>query len=334
MSEHHMAALANDRRPPYTLLFVVGSPRSGTTWVQLLLDKSPDVATAPETQIFAYYLDHFRKQWLVEHTGPAAELQGGAGLCRLLSDEDFLELCAHSARFVLDRIRDRRPDASVVLEKSPRHAVIADWILDVFPDAFILHVIRDPRDAAASMMEAARSWGRGWAPPNPIDAARLWRVHVEGARRARGKTQRYREVRYETLRESPGSVLSDVLEWLEIPQDEGFCRDAAEACALDRLRKKSTSPSGEENSGSMPVPGGRSPKGFFGRGSVGGWKDRIGRRNARSVESVCYGLMKELGYEPVLVSSGRRTSRILLHDAIKRVRESVDWQLQRLLEHV
>lgn len=316
--------------PPYTLLFVLGSPRSGTTWVQLLLDKSPDVATAPETQIFAYYLDHFRKQWIEEHSGPSARLQGGAGLHRLLSERDFLSLCAHTARYVLDRIWDQAPGASVVLEKSPRHALVADWILAVFPDAHILHVIRDPRDASASIMEAGRSWGGSWAPTNPIDAARLWRVHVEKARESDHGNRRYVEIRYEELKKSPASVLYDLLQWLDIPQDIAFCEEAAEACALDRLRSHSES----SETAPLPVPGKRSPKGFFGKGTVGGWTDRVSRPSAACIERVCFDIMNELGYEPEIVSSGRRSPRIVAHDLIQRFREMVDWQLERLKRHI
>lgn len=311
----------------YRTLFLVGCPRSGTTWVQLLLGQSPRVATAPETQIFSYYLDQFRRQWGIEHTGPSAKEQGGAGLSRLLSEEDFLELCGHTALRVLDRIHQKKRGADVVLEKSPRHALLVDWILDIFRDAFILHVVRDPRDAAASIVEAGRSWGRGWAPRNPIDAGRMWRAHVEGARQAKKKTSRYLEVRYEDLREEPVSGLGKILDWIGIPASREFCVKAVESCALDRMRES-------RGTSERPTPGTKSPRGFFGRGQVGGWEQRIGHSGARSVESVCFDLMVSYDYEPKLVSSDRRSPRIFLHDGIQRVRESIDWQLQRLLFRV
>jgi hypothetical protein len=34
------------------LVFLVGAPRSGTTWVQLLLSRSSSVVTAQETDLF------------------------------------------------------------------------------------------------------------------------------------------------------------------------------------------------------------------------------------------------------------------------------------------
>jgi hypothetical protein len=42
--------------------------------------------------------------------------------------------------------------------------------------------------------------------------------------------------------------------------------------------------------------------------------------------------MQSAGYS--LIAGGRRSFRIPLHDALQRVRESVDWQLQKLLYRV
>lgn len=316
--------MSDTEKPPYRTLFVVGCPRSGTTWMQLLLDQCPAVATAPETQIFAYYLDRFRRQWAEEHEGATARLQGRAGLSRLLSEEEFLELCGVTAGFVLDRIHARNPAAPWVMEKSPRHALLVDFILRVFPDASILHVIRDPRDTAASLIRAGRSWGQSWAPRNPIEAGRLWKQHVEAGRGARDLTQRYHEVRYEDLRRDTAAVFAGVLDWLDLPVETDFVEQAVRACDLQRLKKDS------DDSG-RPVPGGRSPQGFFGKGSVGGWRDVLGTGGGRQVESVCHDLMQSLGYAPELVQSGKKTLRIAAHDGIRRVRDSVDWRFQQLL---
>ena len=308
-------------------LFLVGSPRSGTTWVQLLLHQSPHVATAPETQIFAYYLDHFRKQWELEHRGPASRHQGGAGLHRLLSQDEFDRLCAEVAWFVLERIRAARPEARVVVEKSPRHALIANWIVSIVPESWILHVVRDPRDACASVMEAGQTWAAGWAPTNPIDAARFWRAHVEGARAVADVAERYLEVRYEALRTDPDGGLRLIFDWLDLPHDAAFRERALKACGLERLRSESTN--------DLPVPGGESPSGFFGSGSVGGWRDRLSDRQARVIEHLCRDLMEEAGYSAAYDGHTRLPPlRVSAHDALARLRESIDWQLERLLRRV
>lgn len=308
----------------YRVVFLIGCPRSGTTWVQLLLDQNPQIATAPETQIFAYYLDQFRHQWEVEHTGPGASGNHGAGLSRLLSKEEFRCLCGGVALDVLDKIERGKPGATIVLEKSPRHALNIDWILDIFPEAYVLHIVRDPRDAVASIIDAGRTWGRGWAPRNPTRAARMWRAHVEAGRSARLKTENYLEIRYEDLRADPAKHLQSVLDWIGAPMTQGECEEAVQACSLDRMKKRGNGPD-------LPTPSAKPPPGFFGSGKVGGWEIRMGKAGGKKVESICYDLMVSCGYVPKIAQNGNLTLRVRIHDLVQRLREAIDWQLQRLL---
>ena len=44
------------------LLFIVGSPRSGTTWLQLLLAGHPEVATRGETHLFEHFVGFGREE--------------------------------------------------------------------------------------------------------------------------------------------------------------------------------------------------------------------------------------------------------------------------------
>jgi hypothetical protein len=132
----------------------------------------------------------------------------------------------------------------------------------------------------------------------------------------------YREIRYESLREDAGRELSDLLSWLQLDAQPGFCEDAVEACRLERLREK--------DAGDLPIPGTRIPSGFFRRGSAGGWKDDLTTTEVRIVDHLCGDLMEALGYPRTHGSAGVGRIRILAHDAVVRLRESLDWQLQRL----
>ena len=306
----------------YKKLFIIGCPRSGTTWVQLLLAQHPKVATAPETQIFAYYLDHFRRQWRHEQEGPGRERHGDSGLSRLLSEQDFLELCRRAAGLVLEKIAEKRPAAEIVAEKSPRHALEAEFIQRVFPEAYFLHVVRDPRDTAASLLAAARSWA-AWAPKNAIRAARLWTTCVESARRVAG-SERYLEIRYETLRSQGATELEKIASWLGTSWGRPEAEEAIKACEFSQMQK--------ENKSADLMPASRSPAAFFRNGKVGGWRNELSRSDVRVVEQICAPLMKQYDYDRV--TNGRRSLRIPLHDGIQRLREGVDWQLEKLVRSV
>lgn len=307
-------------------VFVVGCPRSGTTWLQLLLSKHPRVATAPETQIVAFYLVHFLRQWEHEHNGPTAKHQGRAGLSRVLSEDEFDAMCRDVILRVLERIAARNPGATHVIEKSPGHAVHAPWIQRLLPDARFLHVVRDPRDTVASLLAASRTWGGDWAPHNPVDAARMWRRHVTEARRIEHTAPHaYREIRYERLRTDAVDELESIVCWLGLSWSRAECEAAVDACALDKL-------SDQKDGRALPVPGEKSPAGFFRRGEVGGWSDDLPRSHVEIVEAVCTDVMAELGYEKA--TSGMQHLRIRSHDGLQRVREAVDWRLQKLLRRL
>lgn len=315
------------REVTYRPFFVVGCPRSGTTWVQLLLSRHPQVATAPETQIFAYYLEHFRRQWRVEHEGSGRKHQGRAGLSRLLGEEEFDELCRVTAGYVLDRIAQGNPDAKIVLEKSPRHALHAAWIHGLFPEARFLHVLRDPRDTSVSIRAAARSWGGTWAPRGVVGAARLWVENVASARGAQLDSESYRELRYEDLQAATVDELGALFEWLELTTSRDQCRVIVEACGLEKLR--------EADGTALPLPGERSPGGFFRRGSVGGWRDELARNEVEVVERICGSLMAQTGYQRETAAGGRMAvARIALHDALERTRAALDWRLSRLIRNI
>lgn len=308
---------------PFKSVFVVGCPRSGTTWVQLLLQQHPDVVTAPETQVFAFYLDRLRRQWSQEHGGPGAEHQGRAGLCRLLSDEEFDDLCRTVAKLVLLKIFERDPSVSTVVEKSPKHALFVSWIHRLFPHAFFLHVIRDPRDAVASMLAAGETWGAGWAPKSVVDASRRWCANVESAMEGRDLGDRYLEVRFEDLKEDAAGQLSRIHGWLDLETDRAMCDAAAEACSLSRLKKA-------DPSDDVPLPGERSPEDFFRKGESGSWRSDLTGSQARVVEHLCGALMETLGYQGVMTERSTTRFRVLLHDGVRRIREALDWQLERL----
>ncbi len=310
-------------------LFVFGSPRSGTTWIQLLLDQHEAVVTAPETQIFSFYLSRFRSQWQEEINGEQHNAQGGGGLSQLLNEEEFRQLCRLNASFVLDRIAARDPEATVVVEKSPMHAVHAGFIHSIFPEAYFLHVLRDPRDTVASLLSAGRSWGRHWAPSHPVDAARMWRRHVVKGREIAGTEARYMEVRYEHLKRQPEQTLGGVLSWLGLSADEHDVARFVEACRLQRLQKTE-----EKSAANWPMPSRKVPAGFFRKGEVGGWRSDLTAAEARIVEAIAGSIMEDAGYERQMNGGTRATARIRLHDTLSRVRESVDWQLQRLLRKV
>jgi len=117
------------------------------------------------------------------------------------------------------------------------------YVDNIFPDALYLHVIRDGRAVAASLL--TQSWWHGWQGPNQwrwgalspehktiwqsseqsffVLAGLQWKILMENIREA-GMTigNRYREVRYEDIIANPESVFSSLLEWGDLVSDPFF----------------------------------------------------------------------------------------------------------------
>lgn len=215
--------------PPNTkLIFLVGAPRSGTTWLQLLLSTSPQIATAVETHFFSLYARSLFSAW------QRAAGQRRVGLRNLMVEEEYFCLIRQFASTIFARILAAKPGATTVLEKTPDHAVYWQDILATFPNAFFLHVIRDPRAVVASLRSASQSWA-DWESPSMTAGCTHWIANVGAARKIRNATPNYLEVRYEDLKLSGVRTLRSVFAWCGIDFSEAEVANTLRRHEIDRL---------------------------------------------------------------------------------------------------
>src|SRR5690348_9627165 len=130
------AAAINGEQRSMKYFFVVGCPRSGTTWLRVLLAQHPAVATTRETHLFDRYIVELQTAW--DHDLAA----GTTGLQAALSGDQFTALCANFARGVMQRIEEATPGAKVLVEKTPAHVRHVPLILKLLPEVHFIHLIR------------------------------------------------------------------------------------------------------------------------------------------------------------------------------------------------
>lgn len=202
------------------VVFLVGCPRSGTTWLQRLLAGHPRIKTGQESHLFNSYLGRLVGTWRREvRTFTEAEPgshRGGVGLGCYLEEEDVVRL-ARSFVAKLLHAADVQP-GELFLEKTPRHALHLPVIREVLPASRVIHLVRDPRDVTASLLAASRSWGARWAPKTAREAARLWRTYLETVRKETRLFEpgRFLELRYEDLRAHPQEELERLLGFFDL----------------------------------------------------------------------------------------------------------------------
>lgn len=206
--------------------FVVGSDRSGTTLLRLMLNAHPRLHVPRESG------------FLIELTAvlPIARPLDGAETARaveiIVSHPRWgdLELDADALRaavaalptptlrdvaasvFRLSAARARKPRWG---DKTPGYVAIIPTLATVFPEARFIHLIRDARDVCLSLRN--RAW-RGGLP----NQARFWARQV-GAGIAAGRrlpADRYLELAYEDLVLDPPATLTRACTFLDEAFDE------------------------------------------------------------------------------------------------------------------
>jgi hypothetical protein len=250
-----------DRRPGEPeAIFIVGVSRSGTTLARRILDRHPRVGIATENHYLGHLLawegarHYFRRvgdlrdaaaiRRLVEliYSG---ELQRRSRLRELspywrwLTErvpradiEAYLLASDRTERGVFEaflRIYADRRGKAIMGEKTPAHLAYADTLLAWFPDARIVHCMRDPRAIHVSELRRRAETAVGIPYRQLVRAPVLleafvllqvtwaWAAAVGRHRRlARRYPDRYRLLRFEDLVTDPEGTLTDLCAFLGI----------------------------------------------------------------------------------------------------------------------
>jgi len=177
-------------------VFVIGSPRSGTTLLRLILDSHPRISCGEET--------HFLRD-LESVVGRHWDLVATYGLDRDWWIRRLRDLYADFQAEVLARSGKVR-----WAEKDPTYTLHLPFIAELFPDALYVHLLRDGHDVVASFRDR-------WGYRSAARAARSeWARYVGAARAfgARTDHSRFLELRYEHLVADPESETRRLFDFL------------------------------------------------------------------------------------------------------------------------
>jgi len=162
------------------LVFVVGPPRSGTTWVLKLLSEHPDVVAATADNLGM--------------PSRGESMETGVFVAGLSSNDI-------RARF---KALSQANPGKMIVEKTPVHLLHVDRIVDTFPSAKLVLVQRSGIDTVASILAVGRSKDAWWkdAPWQADAACRLWNRYYEASLKCRVEHEPLM-VQYEDLRVDP-----------------------------------------------------------------------------------------------------------------------------------
>ena len=243
------------------LIFNVGSRRSGTFWLQRVVSSHPEVAAVPsETHLLSHGIAPLFERF--QHDDPESSVVGVTYLPR--------ETLLDATRDLLDVVFGQYVTGTMtrVAERSPLHSQHLTLIHELYPDARFVHIIRDGRDVARSLI------GQHWGPRTIGIAATEWRYSVTSARAAGLPEDVYREVRYEELLEHPRPIVEGLFGWLNLPFDESTM-DRALAAARTKENVDRSDPEVAAQK----------------------WRAQFSREDLETFNAIAGPLLRELGYE-------------------------------------
>jgi hypothetical protein len=272
---------------PFKVVFMGGVPRSGTTFLQIAMAGSAPIATSRETHLFDAYLGHLFNRFRDEE----AVFRSADGIRHLIDAQTLNKHLRDIAVSILTAIHAKRPEAAVVLEKTPGHLEYMPMIDACLPEARFVHLVRDPRGVAASLKAASgEAWGY-WADKEVSGAAERWLRTMKAVREYSPQLgDRFRQVRYEDLFVRGGEILNDLYRWLGLPANTELRSDLRENYPIGNMVRADAE---------LTDPQHESRAQFFRKGDPESWRKELSAVEIIEIERLCHDEMLSFGYQPL-----------------------------------
>jgi len=272
-------------------IFIVGAARSGTTLLQYMLRSHPDISLPTAESHF--FIPFYKKR------NSFGDLEKEGNIQLLLeeiyqSKQSFFDNDVHGIKFdakVLAKTFHQQkistlPEiiSGIFLEnahaedkkrwgdKTPYYILHLDTILEMFPDAQIIHLIRDGRDCAISMLE--RKWDLKIF--NTYHAAYIWDRYVTKGKNFGSKhPESYFEIRYEDILNQPEASIKRLCDFLKIEFNDSV------------INFKKSDGSGKTALLTKPLKKSNQAK----------WKSKMTKKQLAIFESLAGNTLKSSGYE-------------------------------------
>ena len=269
------------------MIWIFCTSRSGSTWLRSMMSELGDHKVWEEPSIGRLFGEFYRKAQKRQLASPDFIMSNA-------TREGWIRLIRN---FILDGARYAHPflnSGHYLVIKEPDSAAGAPLVMEALPESRMIFLIRDPRDVAASALDAARegSWmyevldkaawrQKALADRKPDDFVRRransYLQQVESIRDAYNAHKGHKVlVRYEDLRADTLGTMKRIYSALEIPVEEEALARAVERHSWERVPKV------EKGEGK-----------FYRKAAPGGWREDLTPKQAETVESITAPLLKE-----------------------------------------
>jgi hypothetical protein len=307
----------------YKKLFIIGCPRSGTSWVRLIFLNHPSViGISSESHIYPIimkpFLRLFRNEstdngvWehILERYDELAQnfgkkgffnksghwVSGNGNLVGYVERKRLYEFIQQAktekglsdikrAQLVIDNIFDDffiangGTNKHLLVEKTPTHTFYAELILERYPEAKIIEVLRDGRDVCVSLEMLGKI--QDWCPKKREGQIEMWKNHIEKGLELLSNKRFDRRVliaQYEKLKEHPRREIKRMFEFAEIDNSPELVAQIAQATDFKNLKN---------------IESGRHLR----KGVVGDWKNHFTNKDIKLFKEMANDLLIKLGYK-------------------------------------
>lgn len=275
------------------LFFVCGAQKSGTTWLQRLLDAHPQIVCSGE----GHFIERLARPMM--QLQEAYNKQLGIVAESVYENRPYYppatpdEMKANARTMILKFMQRRlTPETMALGDKTPRYTEFLEELRELFPRASFIHIVRDPRDVVVSLLHHGRRSGFRDALDPGTDH---YRNGVTGAARAWLKAQAnvatfvkrhgpgiVHELSYENLVSDPVETARKVFRFLSVQEDDETVGAAVGASSFEAV-------SGRK-------PGQESETSFLRKGVVGDWRNVLDEAGVKMIRDICGPIMPLRGY--------------------------------------
>lgn len=253
----------------YEQLFVIGCPRSGTTFLSKLLSTTR-FGKPYETHFIPQVLEKFNAMSSLSHSEftkafktilrerSMQQYAREVSVDSIYNEDENNNTLYNLINYLAMQATNNKLPAWG--DKTPWYITHIQQLSEFFPSARFIYIVRDPRAVTASLLK------KNWAPKNAFACAKLWVEHNSIPAKTSEKLRlenRLHEVRYEDIVRDPVACLLAIYAFIGEPKHQ------IETKEIEQFTKN---------------------------GNNNKWKAQLKESELKAIENVCWDKMEQFDY--------------------------------------
>ncbi len=291
------------------ITFLVSRGRSGSTLIQSILDAHPNICAPLESKFVLHLRTKYEKidNWNENVINQFIKDLYTNRKFRLFWNITPKELRSKMNDYEINQFSDackvvylchhsffKKDEIKLIVDKNPLHSRFSDILLNIFPEAKFLHLIRDPRAVTYSHIKSLKQ-------RNASNLAYEWRLLNERIEQVKLKySHLFHTFKYEDFTLNPEKEARNIFSFINLP----FFPEILDANkTLNKNYKSSTY---------LSLPQHKSITTPINNNKNKAWEDNLKNDEINLINIICEKQLKKYGYESDVTTEGIISQLIVL----------------------